>query len=266
MSLLRLFDSHCHFDFAEFDDGRAQLWRQCQAAGIARLLIPGIALADFPRQAQTVAAHAGCYAAYGLHPWWQAQHQQADLAELAQWLVRPECVAVGECGLDLAISGADLAHQLLLLHGQLQLAVELKLPLILHVRQAHQPLLQALAHYRLPRGGVLHAFSGSLELASSYARHGLKLGIGGTITYERAAKTRATVAQVPLDWLVLETDAPAMPLAGFQGQGNSPLQLPLLLAELAQLRQMDEQALAAALWANSCALFALDPALPRNTR
>lgn len=254
-----LFDSHCHFDFPAFDSGRALLWAQCQAAGVKRMLVPAVRLAAFAHQAEVVASLAGCCAAYGLHPWWQAEHQQTDLAQLATWLARPECVAVGECGLDLAIDGADLAHQLALLHGHLQLAVEFKLPLILHVRKAHQPLLQALAHYKLPRGGVLHAFSGSLELAASYARHGLKLGIGGTITYERAAKTRAAVAQMPLDWLLLETDAPAMPLSGFQGQANSPLQLPLLLAELAQLRQMDAQPLAEALWANSCALFARDP-------
>lgn len=252
-----LFDSHCHLDFAEFDADRDVLWAQCRAAGVERLLIPGVCLADFPRQAAVVASCGGTVAAYGCHPWWQQHHQLQHLQQLASWLSRPECVAVGECGLDLAIDGADLALQRQLLSAQLALAVDVNKPVILHVRQAHEPLLALLKGFRLPRGGVLHAFSGPPELAAQYARHGLKLGIGGTISYPRAAKTRRTVAEVPIDWLVLETDAPAMPLAGYQGQHNSPLQLPLVLTTLAALRDEQPLALADQLWRNSCELFGL---------
>jgi len=250
-----LFDSHCHFDFAEFDPDRELLWQQCRRQGISRLLVPGVRLADFPRQAEVVAGLEGLVAAYGLHPWWQDDHQADDCQRLAAWLARPECVAVGECGLDLALANADPERQLTLLRSQLALAVEFRLPVILHVRNAHDRLLAELKRFRLPRGGVVHGFSGPPELAAQYARHGLKLGIGGTISYVRAAKTRRTVAQVPVDWLVLETDAPAMPLAGYQGQRNSPCHLPLLLTTLAGLRQEQPLALADQLWQTSNALF-----------
>ncbi|MBQ1782570.1 MAG: TatD family hydrolase [Gammaproteobacteria bacterium] len=252
---MSLFDSHCHLDFAEFDDDRDALWAQCRAAGIERLLIPGVCLADFQRQAAVVASCSGTVAAYGLHPWWQQHHRADHLQLLANWLSRSECVAVGECGLDLAIDGADLALQRQLLNAQLALAVDFNKPVVLHVRSAHEPLLNLLKAFRLPKGGVVHAFSGPPELAAQYARHGLKLGIGGTISYLRAAKTRRTVAEVPLDWLVLETDAPAMPLAGYQGQRNSPLQLPLVLTTLAALRDEQPLALADQLWRTSCELF-----------
>lgn len=250
-----LFDSHCHFDFAEFDLDRELLWQQCRSQGIYRLLVPGVRLADFPRQAEVVAGFDGLVAGYGLHPWWQDQHQPGDCAQLATWLTRPECVAVGECGLDLAIANADPERQIALLRDQLALAVEFRLPVILHVRNAHDRLLAELKRIKLPRGGVVHGFSGPPELAAQYARHGLKLGIGGTISYVRAAKTRRTVAEVPVDWLLLETDAPAMPLAGYQGQRNSPTYLPLVLTTLAALRQEQPLVLAEQLWQTSNALF-----------
>ena len=137
------------------------------------------------------------------------------------------------------------------------MAKQFQLPVILHHRKSHDIILRQLRQYQLPKGGVIHAFSGSYQQAMQYIQLGFKLGVGGTITYERAVKTRAVMAKVPLDALVLETDAPDMPICGRQGQRNSPEYLPEILAVLALLRHEPIEQITQVLWATTCALFAL---------
>src|SRR5690606_37745894 len=129
-----------------------------------------------------------------------------------------------------------IQQQILALH--LELAQELKKPLIVHCHKAHNELIAQLKHYQLSAGGVIHAFSGSLEMAQIYRDMGFLLGIGGTITYERAKKTRNAVKHIGLDALVLESDAPDMPLHGRQGQRNSPALIPLIAQALAELQEV----------------------------
>ncbi len=116
-------------------------------------------------------------------------------------------------------------------------------------------LLQVLKQQKFSQGGILHAFSGSFQQGKAFIDMGFKLGIGGTITYERAEKTRKAVKQFPLEALVLETDSPSMPLNGFQGQINTPAQLPLVLTELAELRGEDPLQIAKALWSTTAQLL-----------
>ena len=250
-----LFDTHCHLDFDAFDDDRLALWQRCRAQGIAAMVVPGVALHAFAEQHRRVAALPGVALAYGFHPWLQNEHRLDHVPQLAAWLARPECVALGECGLDFAIDGADEGGQLALLEAQLELAVAQRKPVILHVRKAHHALLALLKQRPLAASGIVHAFSGPPQLARQYLDHGLKLGIGGTITYPRGSRTRASVAAAPLDALVLETDAPSMPLHGHQGQANSPLCLPRLLSALCALRSEPAARVEQALWDNARSLF-----------
>jgi TatD DNase family protein len=239
-----LIDSHCHLDFARITEAScesepiAALWQRCQAQGIERLIIPGVSPRQWLKAKRLASQLPGVYWAAGLHPWRLAQ-QAPSIEQLAQQLaeqaVEPRCVAIGECGLDGAID-TPLNEQMAFFEAQLQVAVELSLPVIVHVRRSHPELQALLKRYRPRRGGVIHGFNGSTELGLSYWRLGFRLGIGGSITYPRASKTRRAASELPLEALLLETDAPDMPLHGLQGQPNSPLQLPRVAEQLAQLR------------------------------
>lgn len=240
-----MIDSHCHFDFDDFAPDRTEVWDRCLAAGVDRLVIPGISIAQWRSLFALVNSESAWFGAVGVHPWWVA-----DLALAPEALQRAlvervtkeragsnRCVAIGECGLDANIATA-MEDQLAVFRPQLAAACELSLPVILHSVKAHSEVLAQLKRFKPPRGGVIHAFSGSAEIARQYWKLGFYLGIGGTITYERAAKTRKAVSEMPLEALLLESDAPDMPQAGRQGERNSPEYLPAIAETLAALRNI----------------------------
>ncbi len=255
-----LFDSHCHFDFEAFEQKQVSIWQACQQQGINKLVIPGVGPAQWPKAHQLSQSLPGVHAAFGLHPWWVEKISESPeqfQQTLASWLdSHSECVALGECGLDGGISLASDQQQPYL-DVQLQLASEYQLPVILHGYKAHNPLLQSLKRFNLPRSGVIHGFSGSLELALSYWRMGIRIGIGGSVTYPRANKTRKAVSQLPLQAIVLETDAPDMPLYGFQGEPNTPLRLVDVAHTVAELRSESLLQICEQTTRNSCELFGL---------
>lgn len=256
---MQLIDSHCHFDFEDFAGDRDQVWRDCLEVGVQQLVIPGVSISQWQPLQELAATQRGWHAAIGVHPWWVAELSGSPdgLTELiVEHASRQGCVAVGECGLDAGID-TDLELQLAVFRAQALAARELELPLIVHSHKTHSQVLALLKELRPPRGGVLHAFSGSEEIAREYWKLGFYLGVGGTITYERAAKTRRTVTAMPLEALVLESDAPDMPLAGRQGQRNSPAYLPLIAEALAGLRDVPVEDIAQQTSGNTKQLFAL---------
>lgn len=259
---MQFFDSHCHFDFAAFDSDRELIWRECNALEIAHLIIPGVAPEQWPVAAGIAQQYRNIYFGVGLHPWWVSDNVAADYLvdarqRLEKNLAQEKCVAIGECGLDAVIATPiQLQQQVLDIH--LQLAQQISKPLIIHCRKAHNELLVQLKAYDLPAGGVIHGFSGSYELAASYWDMGFRLGIGGTITYERANKTRTAVKKLPLDALLLETDAPDMPLSGKQGERNSPAHIIDIAQMLADLRGEPLEKIAAQTTLNSRTLFKIE--------
>jgi len=241
-SSISLFDSHCHFDFDVFGDvgERERLWENCQLAGVQQLLVPGVEPEQWDLSYTLTESLSGLVMSAGVHPWWVKKLNgnildSAQLKQLEQCLSRDKCVAVGECGLDASIE-LGLDKQQAIFEQQIQLACHLGLPLVIHVRKTHNETLKLLSHYRPKAGGVIHGFTGSIDLARRYWKLGFYLGIGGSITYPRANKTRETVKLMPLQSLLLETDAPDMPLKGFQGEPNSPLKLRGVAHALADLR------------------------------
>lgn len=272
---MQFFDSHCHFDFIEFNADRAALWQTCNTQGITHLLIPGVTPDQWQIAAQLCAQYDGLFYAAGIHPHWIEQQPwfQTDKENLLDKTVQEKiatliqhefihsanenaahCVAVGECGLDKMISTPlALQQQMLTLH--IEVANQIHKPLIIHCVRAHNELIALLKKHKPGWGGVIHAFSGSYEVAQQYVDLGLYLGVGGTITYERAHKTRAAVAKIPLEFLVLETDAPDMPLQGKQGQRNSPEYIPQVAQVLADLRGMAVHEIAAVTSRNAMRLF-----------
>ncbi len=263
---IEYFDSHCHFDFPMFDGDRQAIWQHCHALGVKQLVIPGVCPEQWHSAGRIAEQFNGVYFAAGVHPWWiekvfpeecNAQQIANMLGKLAISVKHEKCVAIGECGLDAAIA-TKLGVQKELLDAHLQLASELALPVIIHCRKAHNEIILALKKFNLPAGGVIHAFSGSIDLALTYWQLGFRLGIGGTITYERAHKTRETVRQLPIAALMLETDAPDMPLSGHQGQGNTPEKLPVIAQVLANLRTEPASYIAQHTTKNARNLFGLE--------
>lgn len=254
----RFIDTHCHFDFPPFvDDVPASLARAAQA-GVRQIIIPATQASRFSALMALVDAHAPLYVALGLHPIVIEQHDDESLALLERWLKqRPEkLVAVGEIGLDLYRETPQFTRQQAVFEAQLALAKRYDLPVILHSRRTHDTLAMYLKRHNLPRTGVVHGFAGSLQQAERFVQLGYSIGVGGTITYPRASKTREVMARLPLSALLLETDAPDMPLNGFQGQSNRPERLALVFDALCELRSEAPEAIAEALIRNTVKLFA----------
>ena len=253
----RFIDTHCHFDFRPFTgDEPASIQRAAQA-GVDRIIIPATKAANFSRVLALAKNYPSLYAALGLHPI-VIEHHDADCLDRLQQALdqRPQkVVAVGEIGLDLWRDDPQFAKQERVLGAQLQLAKHYDLPVILHSRRTHDKLAMHLKRHALPRTGVVHGFSGSLQQAERFVQLGYKIGVGGTITYPRASKTREVIAQLPLESLLLETDAPDMPLNGFQGQPNRPEQAARVFEVLCELRREPADEIADALYGNTTALF-----------
>jgi len=245
-----LIDTHLHFDAPEFAADVAQRWARAKAAGVVHAIVPAVSVSTFDR-AIAVANQFGMDVALGLHPLYLDQHEDEHLAVLEQYLLQGKAVAVGECGLDFYVPGLDPARQEALLLTQLKLARRFDLPVILHVRRSQDRVLKCLRQVRV-RGGLAHAFNGSLQQAEAFIDLGFCLGFGGAMTYQGSQRIRRLASTLPLSALVLETDGPDMPPEWGQGQPNGPENLPRIAAILAELRGLPLETVAQATYQNVC--------------
>jgi TatD DNase family protein len=255
---LALVDSHAHLDDASFDDDRAAALARAGNAGVRMVVIPGIDATGWPRIATLCAGHASLFPAYGLHPLFLAHHRPEHLRELQDWLARGDAVALGEIGLDFFVRDLDPELQRHYFETQLDMALERSLPVIVHARRAVEEVLLALRK-RPGLRGVVHSFAGSQQQAEQLCALGFHLGIGGPVTYARAKRLRRVVANLPIERLLLETDAPDQPNAGRQGERNEPAHMLQTLHAIAELRGQSPQAIATATTINACRLFGLPP-------
>lgn len=253
---MELIDTHCHIDVADFDPDREQVLSRARAKGISTLVVPGVQASSWPGLLQLCHRHEQLLPALGLHPVYMGQHRVEDIRVLEEQIVRHRPVAIGEIGLDFFIDNPDRRGQERLLEVQLCIARDAGLPVLLHIRKAHDHVLKLLRRIR-PPGGIAHAFNGSRQQADQFIDLGFRLGFGGVITFERARKIRALAAQLPLASLVLETDAPDLPPADHRNDRNSPEYLPEVLAVLAELRGEDAEDIAARTTANARQVLAL---------
>lgn len=277
-------DTHCHLDAQEFAADRSAMRARAAANGVAHCVIPAVHVEAFDAVRKLAHAQGDSYA-LGIHPLFVAQARDTDLAALDAHLTRyqndPRLVAVGEIGLDffvpeLCVSPLRERQEYFYLE-QLKLARKHALPVILHVRRSVDQLLKglrAVARQRPSVGadsdwnGIAHAFNGSVQQANTFISMGLKLGFGGALTYDRAQQLRRLATSLPLESIVLETDAPDMPPHWLyktaqqrdegESQGrNEPGELVRIGTELAALRGISAEDLAAASTRNAMA------ALPR---
>lgn len=245
-------DTHCHLDAPEFAADRAQERARARALGVACCIIPAVAKRTWQEAKQDAHRYSDAYA-LGIHPLYTPESRADDLLQLEAMLSAnrsdARLVAVGEIGLDYFVD-LDPAWQERVFHAQLVMAKDQQLPVILHVRKSVDRVLKYLRQTHFSHGGIAHAFNGSQQQAHAFLDMGFKLGFGGAMTYERARQLRQLASTLPLDAIVMETDAPDIPphwlyvdaekRAQGQPQGrNSPAELPRIAAEIAQLRGLE---------------------------
>lgn len=252
-------DSHCHLNFACFDSQRKILLRTLQQIEIKKLIIPATHSGDWSSIQKLCKHDSSLYYALGYHPHFLEYYQDDDLLCLDQLLKNrdKQCIALGEIGLD-KFAKVDISIQEEIFIKQLKIAQKLKLPIILHVVKKQGRALQILKEQHFSQGGVYHGFSGSEEIALAFIALGFKIGVGGVITYPNARKTKQTMSLLPIESLILETDAPDMPIYQQQHKDNSPLNLINIFDSLAELRSEPKSCLASQLYQNTVSIFSLN--------
>lgn len=252
----KLIDAHVHTDDPRLSDDISAVMARARQAGVISQIIPAVTAEHWPRIKQYVATHADLHACFGLHPCFLEQHTPEDLNQLPLWLGRERPVAVGECGLDYAQADVNKREQQTYFGAQLALAREFRLPVVIHAHRAVEDvikMIKASGH----RQGMVHSFNGSLQQAHRLIDLGFMLSFGGAVTYPRASKLRAVFSALPLDCILLETDAPDQPDAHHHGERNEPAYLIDVWQMLSELRDESAKELAGATRANAKALFGI---------
>ncbi len=261
MSHVELIDTHCHLDFAPFDDDREEVLRRALAAYVRTLINPGADLDSSRRAVKMAECFPQVYAAVGIHPHDAVTLDETALQELRQLAHHPKVVAIGEIGLDYYRNLSPRAQQRNAFEEQLALAATCRLPVIVHQRDAAQDALSIVKSWRAQHSyhpaGVFHAFSGDLAMARRVIELGFYIGIAGPVTYANARKLPEILPRLPVESLVIETDAPYLTPHPYRGQRNEPAYLPLVARRLAELLHMSLETLATRLTDNARRLFSL---------
>ena len=224
--------------------------------GINDIIIPAVSANNWQKIQALCQQDKNLHPCYGLHPYWTDQHTESDIEKLKQFIDNNLCVAIGECGLDYRPEQADKNKQLYFFETQLDIALEKKLPVIIHSVRATEDIIQQLRK-RPALTGMVHSYSGSYEQALQLIEMGFYISIGGAITYDRANKLRTTVSKLPLTTLLIETDAPDQPDASHQHQRNEPAYLTEVLNALCELRKENREDIAQQTTTNTKTLFNL---------
>lgn len=262
---MSLIDTHAHLDFSRFDADRPAVIERARAAGVAAIVNVGTDLASSRRAVNLAAQYEAVYAAVGVHPHSAKELDGATLAQLRQLAQRPEVVAVGEIGLDYYRDLSPRDVQRRAFQAQLAWAARLGKPVIIHDRDAHDDVLDALTNWAAGlsnsplagRLGVLHTFSGDLGMAKRAIDLGFYISISGPVTYRNARQLPDIVRALPLDRLLVETDCPFLAPEPHRGKRNEPAYTRLVAERIAELRGISFDDLALATTANAQRLFEL---------
>jgi TatD DNase family protein len=255
---MEFFDTHNHLDIDIFTESFDSLLHLAREVGVVGQILAGVRQAGWGRMLQLAAQHSDLHAAPGLHPIYLSEHHPGHLNQLQELLQQKEVVALGEIGLDYHLAALDRNRQQELFEAQVSLAKQMHLPLLLHIRKAHDQVLATLRRKHFPFGGIVHAYSGSLQQARQFIDLGFVIGVGGTITYSRATRVRKIACELPLDQLVLETDAPDIPVASHRHGPNQVHYLPEIAQCLAELRGEPVARIAEVTTANARRILRLD--------
>jgi TatD DNase family protein len=268
-----LTDTHCHLDLKKFDADRGAVLQRAQQAGIARILVPSLTVTSSRNVLKLVEAHPMLFAAIGIHPTEAGTRSEASLRELQELAGNKKVVAIGEIGLDYYWDTAPHGLQQQVLKEQLALAANLALPVVIHSREKNdvedgacaEDLIKTLEEWvadlqsrnevLAERPGVLHSFSGSLEIARRTIDLGFFIGVTGPITYKNAERRRQVIAELPLERLLIETDAPFLAPQPERGKRNEPAFVKHIADKIAEVQSHTPQEVAVATSANAARLF-----------
>ncbi|MCU0496239.1 MAG: TatD family hydrolase [Anaerolineae bacterium] len=264
MSLVELVDTHCHLDFDRFDEDRDAVLANAAGQGVTRVINPGLDLENSRKVVEQAQRYQGVFAAVGFHPNSTAHFKPDHLAEIRELARQPKVIAIGEIGLDYYWDKSPKDAQIAAFEAQLTLAAELALPVIIHNREASEDVTAILETWvkTLPeslrsRPGVMHSFSANMAIAERILAIGFYLGFTGPITYKNAEETRRIAAQVPIDRLLVETDAPFLTPIPHRGERNQPIYIPLIVDRLASVKQVSFEEMGQATTQNADRLFRL---------
>ncbi|MFM7672599.1 MAG: TatD family hydrolase [Bacteroidota bacterium] len=251
-------DSHTHIYLTEFDADRPTMIDRSVAQGVEKLLLPAIDSETHAKQLQVESAFPDrCISMMGLHPCSAKDNVEEELRIVRQYLDQRSFIAIGEIGLDLYWDKDHLDQQYLAFERQIQWALELDLPIVIHSREATERCIEVVRkHQNGKLRGVFHCYSGSVESARQIIDLGFYLGIGGVVTYKNAGLP-AVIAQLSLDHLLLETDAPYLTPVPHRGKRNEPAYIPLVAQKIAEAKFCSVQEVAEKTTANAKALFRL---------
>ena len=253
-----IFDTHTHLNDGELFERAEELVKRAVDAGVNRMVVPGYDQDSSRRAMELAAKYAQVYAAVGIHPHDAKTATDKDFADLAAWTDDPKVVAVGEIGLDYHYDHSPRDVQARVFQTQLAIANQKGLPVIIHDRDAHADVLAQLqAGKPLAAGGIMHSFSGSLEMAEACMKLGFFLSFSGPLTFKNAKRPREVAAALPLDRLLVETDAPYLTPEPYRGRQNEPAHVRLVLEKLIEIREETADAIAVAVYQNALRIFQL---------
>ena len=251
---MEIIDVHCHLDFEAFDADRSDVMSRASEVGIKKIVIPGVSAENWARIHALCSQDDRLYACYGLHPYLTGKHSDDDIDALSKWLDSHESIAIGECGLDYRRGQSPKEQQLHFFEAQLRIAADRDLPVVIHSVKATEDVIQTIRKFSGIRG-MVHSYSGSHEQALQLIDLGFYISIGGPITYDKARKLRATASNIPLESMLLETDAPDQPDAEHFDQRNEPAYIVNVLDTLVDLRDETKEEIAKQTTTNATALF-----------
>ena len=253
MTYCNIFDSHAHYDDSAFDDDRYELLDNLFDNGVVGFIDCGSDLSSSVKALEIAGRYSNAYAAVGIHPHESEKAAEDDFKKIEQMLSAEKCAAVGEIGLDYHYDFSPRDKQIEVFEYQLQLAIKHDLPVIIHDREAHGDTLELLKKYK-PKG-VVHCFSGSVEMAKDIISLGMYIGLGGAVTFKNAKKPVQVAEMVPDDRLLIETDCPYMTPVPFRGKRNDSSYIPHTAEMLASVRGTTAQEILDLTFKNAQTLF-----------
>lgn len=250
-----IFDTHAHYDDSRFDEDRDELLSSLSHKGVTNIINCGCDLKSSLTTLELAEKYDFIYAALGVHAHEAEEATEEDLAEIKELYSRKKVVAVGEIGLDYHYDFSPRDRQIEIFERQIILAKELDLPIIVHDRESHEDTMNLLKKYR-PKG-VVHCFSGSVEMAKEVVKLGMYIGLGGAVTFKNARKPIEVAEYLPIEYLLLETDAPYMTPVPFRGQRCDSAHIAFTAQKIAEVKGMDTQELIDICNENSKSLFGI---------
>lgn len=233
-------DTHAHIDFPEYQEDFSAFLNELKENNVENVIIPGVNIEDTPRIIDLINKYDMLFGAVGVHPSEAQKWDENSLSYLFSLKDNKKIVAIGEIGLDYYWDKSFIELQQDIFRQQIELAKELKLPIIIHDREAHADTFKILKETNAKETGVLmHCFSGSVELMKECLKKGYYIALGGTVTFKNAVKPKEVAKEIPLEFLMLETDSPYMTPVPFRGQTNSPKYLNFVAQEIANLKNID---------------------------